>query len=194
MINLPKNISACGHDCVVASVTMVCMYWRQAKKSLKWNLPLDFDHKDWNNFYKKGQTYVRKSGMPFNNIKRYLRTLGLPLNPKQALLDDIYGLRNLIRANIPPIVLYDRNYFFKHERGIGHAVVLVDQTDEMFVSIDPAFGPKYVHKLPKTDFEEAWKMNKNATIIIYPKPYKIRGKKIPSTNLTSFFDKGGKTE
>jgi hypothetical protein len=194
MINLPKKISAYGHDCVVASVIMVCMYWRQAKQSLKWNLPLDFDHKDWNNFYKKGQTYVRKSGMPFNNIKRYLRTLGLPLTPKQEFLKDIYGLRNLIRANIPPIVLYDRNYFFKHEQGIGHAVVLVDQTEEMFISIDPAFGPKYVHKLPKTDFEEAWKMKKNATIIIYPKRYKIIGKRIPSTNLVSFFDKGGRTE
>jgi hypothetical protein len=192
MIKLPKKVSACGHDCVVASVTMVCMYWRQAKQSLKWNLPLDFDHKDWDDFYKKGQTYVRKSGMPFNNIKHYLRTLGLPLNPKQEFLEDIYVLRKLIRANIPPIVLYDRNYFFKHERGIGHAVVLVDQTEEMLISIDPAFGPKYVHRLSKTDFEEAWKMKKNATIIIYPKRYKIMEKKIPSTNLMGFFKKGEK--
>jgi hypothetical protein len=192
MINLPKKVGARGHDCVVASVTMVCMYWRQAKQSLPWNLPLDFDHEEWNNFYEKGRTYVRRSGMPFNNIKLYLRKLGLPVNAKQELLEDAYGLRNLIRANIPPIVLYDRNYFFKHEYGIGHAVVLVDQTEEMFISIDPSFGPKYVHKLPKTDFEEAWRLKGNATIIIYPKRYNIKGRKTPSTTLMNFVQKGGR--
>jgi len=190
MINLPKKVGARGHDCVVASVTMVCMYWRQAKQSLPWNLPLDFDHEEWSNFYEKGRTYVRRSGMPFNNLKRYLRTLVLPVNVKQELLEDAYGLRNLIRRNIPPIVLYDRNYFFRHERGIGHAVVLVDHTEEMFISIDPSFEPKYVHKLPKTDFEEAWKLKGNATIIIYPKRYTIKERKTPSTTLMNFV-KGG---
>ena len=53
MIALPRMISARGHDCVVASVTMVSMYWRQAKQSLPWNLPLDFDHEEWSNFYEK---------------------------------------------------------------------------------------------------------------------------------------------
>jgi len=154
---------------------------------------LDFDDKEWSNFYEKGLTYVRSSGMPSNNIKRFLRTLGLPVNAKQELLEDAYGLRNLIRVNIPPIVLYDRNYFFKHERGIGHAVVLVDQTQEMFVSIDPSFEPKYIHKLPKTDFEEAWKLKGNATIIIYPKGYMIEERETPSTTLMNFVEKGGRT-
>lgn len=191
MITLPKKISARGHDCVVASVTMVCMYWRQAKQNLSWNLPLDFDHEEWSNFFKKGLTYVRRSGMPFNNTRRYLRTLDLPLNEKLEFLEDAYGLRNCLRANIPPIVFYDRNYFFKHESGIGHAVVLVDQTEEMFVSIDPSFGPKYVHKLPKTDFGEAWKRKQNATVIIYPKSYRIKEIKTPSTTLMDYLEKGG---
>lgn len=185
-------VGAYGHDCVVASVTMVCMYWRQAKQRLSWNLPLDFDHEEWSDFYGKGLKYVRKSGMPFNNIKRFLRGLDLPLNAKLELLGSTHGLRNLIFANIPPIVLYDRTYFFKHDRGIGHAVVLVDYTEEMFVSIDPSFGPKYVHKLAKTDFEEAWKLKENATVIIYPKNYKIKEKKTPSTTLMEYMQRGGK--
>ena len=190
MINIPKKVSAFGHDCVVASVTMVCMYWRQKKPDLSWNLPLDFDHEDWNKFIEKGKTYVRTSGMPFNNINRFLRTLSLPLTAKLELLEDTYGLRNLMRALIPPIVFYDRNYFFKNERGIGHAVVMVEQTQEMFTSIDPSFGPKYIHRLYKTDFEEAWKLKQNTTIIIYPKSYTLKGKKTPSITLTRFIEKG----
>lgn len=192
MINLPKMIGAYGNSCVVASVAMVCMYWRQAKKHLSWNLPLDFDHEEWGDFCKKGLTYVRRSGMPFNNIKRFLKKLDLPLNVKLEFLQDTYGLRTLIFANIPPIVLYDRNYFFKHERGLGHAVPLVDYTEEMFVSIDPALGPKFVFKLPKTDFEEAWKLKENATVIIYPHSYRIRGRKTPSTTLMEYLKKGEK--
>lgn len=191
MIAIPKMISARGHDCVVASITMVCMYWRQRKQTLQWNLPLDFNHQEWNDFYDKGLTYVRRSGMPFNNIRRYLRTLGLPLDAKLKLLEDEHGLRNLLWADTPPIAIYDRNYFFKHERGIGHAVVLVDQTEEMFVSIDSSFAPKYTHKLPKIDFVEAWKFLGNATVIIYPKTYKIEETKAPSATLMDYVKKGG---
>lgn len=186
-------MSAHQHDCVVASTTMVCMYWRQVKQNLSWNLPLDFDHEEWSNFYEKGLTYVRRSGMPSNNIRVFLRTLDLPLNAKLAFLEDAYGLRNLIYRNIPPIVLYDRNYFLKHVHGIGHAVVLVDQTEEMFVSVDPSLGPKYIFKLPKTDFIEAWRLKANATIIIYPKSYKIGEIKTPSITLMDYIPKGGKT-
>ena len=190
MIVLPKMIGGYGHDCVVASVTMVSMYWRMAKQHLPWNLPVDFNDKEWDNFYGKGLTYVRRSGMPFNNIKRFLRTLKLPLSAKLEFLRDEYGLRTLIYANIPPIVIYDRNYFFKHDRGIGHAVVLVDQTEETFVSVDPSFGPKYLFKLAKADFLEAWKLGENATIIIYPKSYRIKERRVPSKTLIDYFEKG----
>ena len=193
MITLPKMIGASGNECVVACVTMVSMYWRQAKQNLSWNLPLDFDHKEWNNFYENSLTYVRLSGMPINNIRRFLRKMDLPLNAKLEFLEDAYGLRNLIYQNIPPIVLYDRNYFFKHVHGIGHAVVLVDQTEEMLVSVDPSLGPKYIFKLPKTDFVEAWEFKQKATIVIYPKPYRIKETEIPSKTLMDYLPKGGET-
>jgi hypothetical protein len=120
------------------------------------------------------------SGMPFNNINRFLKKLDMPVSSRLEFLEDTYGLRNLISRNIPHIVLYDRNYFFKHVQGIGHAAVLVDYTEELFVSIDPSMGPKFVLKLPKADFSEAWKLKQNATIIINPKPFKVRKTEIPS--------------
>lgn len=187
MIALPKMLSASGNDCVVATVTMVCMYWRQAKGSLPWNLPTDFDNKAWVSFYEDGQKYVRMSGMPFNNIKLFLKKLSLPLSIELEFLEDMHGLRNLISLNIPPIVLYDHTYFMKNVRGPGHAVILTDQTDELFVSVNPSLEPKFFHKLAKTDFEESWRLNHNATIIIYPKNYKVKVTRIPANTLTKYF-------
>jgi len=194
MINLPKMISATGNDCLVASVTMVCMYWRKARQNLSWNIPLDFDHEEWNNFYKKGLTYVRLSGMPHNNIRHLLRVLKLPLTARLELLQDAYGLRNLIERKIPPIALYDQKWFLRNVHGIAHAVVLVDHTEEMLVSVDPSLAEKYIFKLPKTDFEEAWGYKKNATVIIYPKSYRIRIKKRPTRTLEHYLERSKKVE
>jgi hypothetical protein len=105
------------------------------------------------------------------------------------LVEDTHQLVNLLSFNIPPIVIYDRDYFLRNVHGIGHAVVFVDMTDEMFISIDPSLHPKYVYKLPKTDFEEAWKFKQNATVIIYPKSYRIRHREIPSTTLQKWMEK-----
>jgi hypothetical protein len=189
MITLPKMIGASGNDCIVATVTMVCMYWRLTKGNLAWHLPSDFESQEWTNLFENGRKYVRMSGMPFNNIKLFLRKLNLPLSVELAFLEDTYGLRNLIIENIPPIVLYDHTYFMKNVRGPGHAVILVDQTQEMFVSVNPSLEPKFYHKLAKTDFEESWKMNHNATIIIYPKTYKLEVTKIPTKTLMSYIKK-----
>jgi hypothetical protein len=186
MIELPKMISAMGNDCLVAAVTMVCMYWREMKKSLAWNLPSDFEKQDWNAFYQQGLKYVRISGMPHNNVKRFLSKLSLPLFAKLEFLEDMFGLRNLINSNIPPIVLYDHMYFLKGVRGPGHAAILVDQTEENFVSVNPSLEPKYYSRLAKTDFEAAWKLNQNATIIIYPKTYTIEETRIPTKTLMNF--------
>ena len=183
MINLPKMISATGNECLVACVTMVGMYWRKAKQNLPWNISPNLNHKDWNDVYERGLTYVRMSGMPTNNIRYFLRALKFPLNARLEFLEDMYELRNLMLWNIPPIAIYDRNWFLKGVHGIGHAIVLVDHTEEMFVSVDPSLAPKYVYKLSKTDFEEAWRFKKNATVIIYPKSYKIQTKKAPSRTL-----------
>ncbi len=186
MINLPKMIAAMGNECVVACVTMICMYWRHTKGNLNWNLPGDCESKEWAEFYEKGLSYVRMSGIPHNNIKRFLKKLGLPLEAKLELLEDMYALRNLIIQNIPPIVLYDHTYFLKSIRGPGHSVVLVDQTEELFVSINPSMEPKFYYKLAKTDFEEAWRLNHNAAIIIYPKTYRIEEMKIPTKTLMPY--------
>lgn len=183
MINLPKMVNATGNECLVACVTMVCMYWRKAKQNLSWNIPLDLNHEEWDNVYKKGLTYVRMSGMPTNNIRYFLRALNFPLTARLEFLEDAYELRNLMIRNIPPIAIYDRNWFLRNIHGIGHATVLIDHTEEMFVSVDPSLAPKYIFKPAKTDFEEAWKFKENATVIIYPKSYKIRLKKAPSRTL-----------
>jgi hypothetical protein len=187
MIKLPKMIAATGNDCVVASVQMVCMYWRQEKPNLKWkDAPVDFDDPFWSNFNKKGVSYVRKTGMPTNNIKRFLKTLEMPLSAEHQILEDSQGLRRLMDAQIPPIVLYDRQYYFKQIHGLAHAVVFVDYTKETFVSADPAFAPKPTTRLAEIDFLEAWKQNKNAVIIINPKIYRFIKTEIPSTNLLQY--------
>jgi len=192
MINLPRMIKATGNDCLVACVTMVCMYWRKAKQRLPWNITLDLNHEEWNNIYKKGLTYVRTSGMPTNNIRYFLRALKFPLTARLEFLQDTYVLRTLMLLNIPPIIIYDRNWFFRNVHGIGHATILVDHTDEMFVSVDPSLAPKYYFKLPKTDFEEAWKFKENATVIICPKSYRMTRRKMPSRTLNHYLEKGRK--
>jgi hypothetical protein len=195
MIVLPKMLGATGNDCVVASVKMTCMYWRKEKPNLHWKgIPSDFNDAFWSNFYSKGLGYVRSTGMPVNNVKRFLKTLGFPLNADLQFLEDANGLRNLIDLKIPPIVLYDRHYFFKQVQGLGHAVVLVDYTKELFVSIDPAFAPKFTFKLPETDFLEAWKQKKNSVIIINPKTYRFVKTVVPSTTLLPYLTLKGRGE
>lgn len=81
-------LGATGNDCVVASVQMICMYWRQEKPNLNWkDATLDFGDAYWSQFYSKGLRYVRDTGMPTNNIKRFLKTLGLPLNAELQFLE-----------------------------------------------------------------------------------------------------------
>jgi hypothetical protein len=189
MITLPKMIGATGNDCLVSAVAMVSMYWRQIRPNLGWNLPLNFDGKKWADFYEKGLSYVRTSGMPYNNIKRFLKRLNLPLRARLEFLEDMYELRNLIFRNIPPIVLYDHTFFLKNVRGPSHSIILVDQTAELFVSVNPSLEPKFFYKIAKTDFKEAWKLNQNATVIIHPKNYRIEETKIPTKNLMHFFQK-----
>jgi ABC-type bacteriocin/lantibiotic exporter with double-glycine peptidase domain len=187
MIILPKMLSANSNDCLVASVQMACMYWRQEKPNLHWkNAPLDFNDTYWDNFNKKGLSYVRNTGVPTNNVSRFLKNLSLPLNAELQFLEDTNGLRRLIDLRIPPIVLYDRHYYFKQVEGLGHSVVLVDYTNELLVSIDPAFGPKFSFKLSEEDFLTAWKLKKNAVIIITPKAYRFAKIKVPSTNLLPY--------
>jgi len=194
LIDLPRMIKATGNECLVSSVTMVCMYWRKARQNLSWNIPLDFDHEEWNDFYKKLLKYVRSSGLPHNNIRYVLRALKFPLTARLEFLQDAYNLRNLIELKIPPIVLYDQRWFLRNVHGIAHAVVLVDHTNEMFVSVDPSLAEKYIYKLPKTDFEEAWEYKKNATIIIYPKYYKPTIKKRPVRTLEPYLKRSKKVE
>lgn len=177
---MPKMIGAIGNDCLVATVTMVCMYWRITKPSLSWRIPTDLECKEWTDFYQKGKNYVRLSGIPFNNIKLFLKSLHLPLIAELVFLEDSFGLRNLINANIPPIVLYDHAYMLKNIHGPGHAVILVDQTEEMFISVNPSVEPKFIYKLPKPDFEDSWKLKDNATIIIHPNTYRIEQTKVSS--------------
>ena len=187
MIELPKMLSVVDNDCLVACAEMVCMYWRREKPNLDWkNTPLDFGASFWDDFHKKGLTYVRDTGVPTNNISRFLRSLSLPLNMELHFLEDTNGLRHFIDIRVPPIVLYDRHYYFKQTEGLGHSAVLVDHTKETLVSIDPVYEPKFIFRLAEEDFVAAWRLKKKATIVITPKTLAFRKINVPSTTLLPF--------
>lgn len=187
MINLPKMLSVEDNDCLVACVQMVCMYWRQEKPNLQWkNTPLDFNDSFWEDFHKKGLTYVKDTGIPTNNISRFLRSLSVPLNAYLHFLEDTNGLRRLIEIRVPPIVLYDRRYYFKQTEGLGHSAVLVDYTKETLLSIDPVYEPKFTFRLTEEEFVPAWLIKKKAVVVISPKVYGFRKINIPTTNLLPY--------
>lgn len=184
MITLPKHVEATGFECLVSCVTMVCMYWRNERPKIRWNISDDFDNNQWNHFFKRGLKYVRSSGIPFNSIRRYLKSVRFPLRSNLEFLADVYELEKLLELNIPPIILYDRYFMLRGiKRAPFHSVVAVDKTDEMLTAIDPSLAPKFTVSLSKKDFREAWKITRNATIIIAPQTYKFRRRKVPSVTL-----------
>jgi hypothetical protein len=190
MIDIPKKIKATGHNCVVASINMVCMYWRKTKPTLKWNISEDFESSEWDEFFQKGLKYIKNSGMPTNAIIRYLKDLNMPLKARLEHLVNSYQLARLLNANIPPIVLYNQEYYLKGEKGIGHAAILVDKTEEMFITFDSFFHPKCIHPISKKEFEEAWKIEQNSTIVISPKSVKFRHAEIPSKTINMYLATG----
>ena len=190
MIDIPKRIKATGHNCAVASINMVCMYWRKTKPTLKWNISEDFESSEWDEFYQKGLKYIKSSGMPTDAIIQYLKNLNMPLKARLEHLSDSYQLARLLNINVPPIVLYNQEYYLKGEKGIGHAVILIDKTEEMFITFDSFFYPKCIHPISKKEFEEAWKIEQNSTIIISPKSVKFRRAEIPSKTINMYLATG----
>jgi len=92
--------------------------------------------------------------------------------------------------NTPPIVIYDHAFYLKGvKRTPWHAIVMTDKTTELIVGIDPSLSPKYVTKIPETDFIEAWKITQNATIIMSPRTYRIRRVITPSETLEKWMEK-----
>jgi len=184
MIVLPKHIEATGFECIVASIVMVTMYWRQQEPDLDWNISKDVNDPDWKSFLQRGKLKIKNSGMPFNTLKRFLRSLRIPLTARLEYLQHPSQLARLISFNIPPIVLYDRYFMLKGiPREPHHAVVLVEKTQENFISIDPSLGPKFQTALLEKDFSLAWAQTRNATIIITPRRISIRRRKRPSITL-----------
>jgi hypothetical protein len=191
MIDIPKKIKATGHNCVVASINMVCMYWRKSKPTLKWNVSEDFESSEWNEFYQKGLKYIKNSGVPTDAIPKYLKNLNMPLTARLEHLTNFYQLTRLLSINVPPIVLYNQEYYLKGEKGIGHAAIIVDETAEQFITFDSSFYPKCIHPVSKKGFEEAWKMEQNSTINICPKSVKFRHEEIPSKTINMYLTTGG---
>jgi hypothetical protein len=190
MLELPKKISAIGYDCAVACAIMVFAYWRIQKPNLKWNISTDFDNEEWNACFRKGLNYIRNSGLPITNIKRMLSAYTFPLHSSLELLDDICDLEKNITFRIPPIVFYDYYYLARGiKRTPWHAVVAVDVSKEMLTVVDPSREPKYISRLAKKDFTEAWAITENATVIIRPKAYKIRHRRIPTKPETATLKK-----
>ena len=190
MIDLPLKLRATGHNCVVASVTMVCAYWRKLRPNLNWNIPEDFNSPEWDELYKNGLKYIKSSGMPINSISRYLKNLHVPLNIRLEHFSNSYQLLSLLNIPVPLIVFYNQDFYLKGERGIGHAAIVVDKTDENFVTADSALFPKCIHQIPQKDFEEAWKMEQNSAIIISPKSIKFSRIRIPSRTINMYAQNG----
>jgi len=190
MIDIPKKIKATGHNCAVASINMVCMYWRKEKPTLRWNISEDFGSSEWDEFYHKGLKYIKSSGMPTDAIIRFLKNLNMPLKARLEHLTNSYQLIRLLNINVPPIVLYNQDYYLKGEKGIGHAAILVNKTAEQFITFDSSFYPKCIHPVSKEGFEEAWKMEQNSTIIISPKSVKFRREEIPSKTIDMYLATG----
>lgn len=186
MIDIPKKIKATGHDCVAASVTMVCAYWRKMRPGLKWNISDNFDSPEWDEFCKKGSKYIKNSGMPTDAIGRFLKNLNMPLKVRLEHLADSYQISRLLNAHVPPIVIYNQDYFFKEEKGIGHAAIVVDQTPEQFITFDSSFYPKCIHPVSKKDFEKSWEIEQNSAIIISPKSVKFGHEEIPSRTIDMY--------
>jgi hypothetical protein len=190
MIDIPKKIKATGHNCVAASVSMVCTYWRKARPSLKWNISDDFESSEWDEFYKKGLKYIKNSGMPSDSIGRFLKNLDMPLRARLEHLENSYQITRLLNAHVPPIVIYNLDYFFKEERGIGHAAIVVDHTPEQFITFDSFFFPKCIRPVSKKEFEVAWKIEQNSAIIISPKSVKFSHEEIPSRTIDMYTTTG----
>jgi hypothetical protein len=190
MIDLPLKVKATGHNCVPASVTMVCAYWRKSKPTLKWKLPEDINSSEWTEFFKSGFKYVKASGMPTNSIQRYLKSLSVPLNARLEHMSNSHQLLNLLNVDVPIIVFYNQDFYLKGEKGIGHAAVVVDKTEETFVTVDAAFYPKCIHQIPKKVLEEAWEMEQKSAIIISPKSIKFSRVKIPSRTIPMYSHDG----
>jgi len=189
MITLPKHIEATGFECLISCVTMVCMYWRKEKPKMQWGISDDLVSDEWNYFFKRGLKYVKSSGIPFNSISRYLKSVKFPLRISLEFLPDMYALKKLMDLNIPPIVLYDRYFMLRGiKRAPFHSIITVDATDELLITIDPSLGPKFRTSLPKNDFEGAWRITRNATIIIAPQTYKFRRRKVPSVTLEKWVE------
>jgi hypothetical protein len=184
MISLPHKIEAQGFGCLIASVIMVCMYWRQKEPFLMWTIDDDFSGTNWKKILTKGMNYIKSGGIPFNLINRFLSNLDFPLNARLEYLADISQLNKLLSFKIPPIILYDRYFLL---RGIKqepyHAVPIVDKTQETFTAVDPSLSPKFFNSLLIQDIVSAWAQTRNATIIISPKRIKLRREKKPSTTL-----------
>lgn len=190
MITLPRKIEATGFECLVASVIMVTMYWRLQDPTLEWDISANIDGAEWATVLQRGISKIKNSGMPFNTLKRYLRSLRFPLTAKLEYLQHPSQLTRLFSFDIPPIVLYDRYYMLKGiPREPHHAVVLVDKTQENFISVDPSLGPKFQSSLSENDFAPAWAMTRNATIIITPRRLSLRRRIRPSITLDRWLGK-----
>jgi len=185
---LPKLIPAYSDDCVVASVTMVCMYWRVKRLDLRWNLPEDLEASEWDGFLQEGRRRVRQAGLPEGSLYEYLGELGLPLTVKYKQLFGLESIFSMLNAEIPPVPVFDRSFMFTGRQSYGHAGVVVGRTKELIVMMDPANAPRIRTEYSMREFSEAWKKRNNLTILIYPEDMQVQLTEVPSKakTLTEF--------
>lgn len=175
-MELPRRIEGTAYECVIACVTMLCMYWRKEKPHLDWKMPDELNAPEWDEFYASGCKKINHhSGVQMNRIRGYLNSIKMPLTMKLAPLHGLYALEGLIKFNTPPIVLFD--YYFYH-KGITknpyHAAVVMELTAENVLTVDPSAVNKNRTAYYRPDFEKAWDILEKHAIIIYPSTYRLK--------------------
>lgn len=168
VISLPRHLSGFANYCVPAAVVMVCMYWRVKRPDLLWNLPLDPNASEWDEFHEEACKRVREPGLSEGILSQYLHELNIPLEAQYKQLFGLESIFGMLNSGVPPIPVFDRSYMFLGTPSYGHAGVVVDRTRELIVLIDPANSPKFLAEYSIRQFSGSWKKRNNLSILIYP--------------------------
>jgi hypothetical protein len=167
---------------------MLAVYWALAKPALNWPIAVDPNAHLWQEMFDRGSKYVNpQTGIPLRKIPSFLDSLELPLKMKVVPLHGTYTLEYLLKANIPPIVIFDLYFYHKGViKNPFHAAVVMEITAENVLTVDPSFPGKSRTAYYRLEFEKAWQVVENHAIIMYPENYRLNVKERTGRPLETF--------
>lgn len=138
-------------------------------------MPDELNAPEWSEFFASACKKINHlSGLQFNSIRGYLKSIQMPLSAKLAPLHGLYALESLTKLNIPPIALFD---YYLYHKGIVknpyHAAIVMELTAENVLTVDPSAINKNRTAYYRPDFEKAWDVLENHAIVIYPASYRL---------------------